>query len=162
MTADGSDDHLIKLEAMPKNETFTFMPHQGHVPDEVETAVPDEEEPDDVAPQRERGEEGGSTGLELDEEDEEDEEDTPPAPYEVPEGFAFAVLAPAVAALTFSKEELPAADALVGKSILFHWPVVGWHHGVIQRRVLDGRIKRFGQQCNFYIYYEVDDDEVLM
>ena len=24
----------------------------------------------------------------------------------------------------------------------------------------DGRVKRDGAQCNFYIYYEVDDDEV--
>ena len=24
----------------------------------------------------------------------------------------------------------------------------------------DGRIKRSGEQCNFYIYYEVDHDEV--
>ena len=37
---------------------------------------------------------------------------------------------------------------------------IGWHCGVLQRRVTDGRIKRGGQQCNFYVYYEVDDDEV--
>ena len=24
----------------------------------------------------------------------------------------------------------------------------------------DGRVKRDGTQCNFYIYYEVDDEEV--
>ena len=30
----------------------------------------------------------------------------------------------------------------------------------IQQRVFDGRTKRGGQQCNFYIHYEVDDDEV--
>ena len=35
-----------------------------------------------------------------------------------------------------------------------------WHVGTIQRRVFDGRTKRGGQQCNFYIHYEVDDDEV--
>ena len=29
-----------------------------------------------------------------------------------------------------------------------------------RRRNFDGRIKRSGEQCNFYIYYEVDDDEV--
>ena len=28
------------------------------------------------------------------------------------------------------------------------------------RRVTDKRVKRGGQQCNFYIYYEVDDEEV--
>ena len=27
-------------------------------------------------------------------------------------------------------------------------------------RQVDGRIKRGGQTCNFYVYYEVDDDEV--
>ena len=41
------------------------------------------------------------------------------------------------------------------------WPAPhGWHLGTIQRRVFDGRTKRGGQQCNFYIHYEVDDDEV--
>ena len=39
-------------------------------------------------------------------------------------------------------------------------PVIGWHIGTIQRRVFDGRTKRGGQQCNFSIHYEVDDDEV--
>ena len=34
------------------------------------------------------------------------------------------------------------------------------HPAYIQRRVFDGRTKRGGQQCNFYIHYEVDDDEV--
>ena len=28
------------------------------------------------------------------------------------------------------------------------------------RRVTDRRVKRGGQQCNFYIYYKVDDEEV--
>ena len=46
------------------------------------------------------------------------------------------------------------------QSILFHWPVIGWHIGTIQRRVFDGRTKRCGQHCNFFIHYEVDDDEV--
>ena len=155
MTADGSDDHLIKLEAKPKGEAFTFM--LNDVPDEA--AVPDsDEEPDDVAPRREEGD--GSAELELDEEDDPDDEDAPPAPREAPDGFAFAATPPAEAALAYSKEALLAADALVGKSILFNWPVVGWHVGVIQRRVLDGRIKRDKAQCNFYIYYEVDEDEV--
>ena len=30
----------------------------------------------------------------------------------------------------------------------------------ISRRVFDGRTKRGGQQCNFFIHYEVDDEEV--
>ena len=31
--------------------------------------------------------------------------------------------------------------------------------GTIQRRVFDGRTKRSGLQCNFYVWYEVDDEE---
>ena len=50
------------------------------------------------------------------------------------------------------------APFLRGFKALFHWPVIGWHVGTIQRRVFDGRTKRGGQQCNFYI--RVDDDEV--
>ena len=34
-----------------------------------------------------------------------------------------------------------------------------WQHGIIQRRVFDGRTKRSGLQCNFYVWYEVDDEE---
>ena len=156
MTADGSDDHLIKLEAKPKGETFTFM--LGDMPDEAAMPDPDEE-PDDVAPRREEGD--GGAELELDEEDDADDEDAPPAPREAPDGFAFAATPPTEAALAYSKEPLLlAADALVGESILFNWPVVGWHVGVIQRRNFDGRVKRGKSKCNFYIYYEVDEDEV--
>ena len=32
--------------------------------------------------------------------------------------------------------------------------------GTLTRRNLDGRIKRGGASTNFYIHYEVDDDEV--
>ena len=154
MTADGSDDHLIKLEAKPKGETFTF----NEAPPPVHEEAPDELEPDDVAPQRE--EEGGDAGLELDDEDEPDEDDEPPAPCEAPEGFVFTEMPPSEDSLAFSKEASAAADALVGKSIIFHWPVIGWHVGTIQRRVTDGRVKRNGYNCNFYVYYEVDEDEV--
>ena len=52
------------------------------------------------------------------------------------------------------------AEALVGRSILYNWPCIGWYPGVLQRRVMDGRIKRSSKSCNFYIYYKVDDDEV--
>lgn len=64
------------------------------------------------------------------------------------------------AALAFSKQAAPEADALIGRSILFNWGSIGWHLGVLQRRIYDGRTKRSGEQCNFYIYYEVDDEEV--
>jgi hypothetical protein len=60
----------------------------------------------------------------------------------------------------FSKALSPEAEALVGRRILFHWPVVGWHVGELQERITDARIKRNGNQCNFKIFYEVDDEEV--
>ena len=44
--------------------------------------------------------------------------------------------------------------------ILYNWNVIGWQRGIIQRRVYDGRIKRTNMQCNFYLWYEVDDEEV--
>ena len=59
---------------------------------------------------------------------------------------------------------ISAADELVGKSILFKWPVVGWCVGVIKERNKDARSYRKidgeRQKVNFLIYYEIDDDEV--
>ena len=100
--------------------------------------------------------------LELDEEDDYDDETDVPAEARVaPAGFTFAVSPPLADALVFSKEQVSeAAEALVGRSILFNWPVIGWHAGVLQWRVADGRIKRNGEACNFYVFYDVDDDEV--
>ena len=162
MTADGSDDHLIKLEGVPKGETFTFMDTATTTTSPAAddpTAI--EPEPEDVAPPRDaaEGDDGGNL-WNLDEDDDEDDDDVPPAPCEPPAGFAFTASPPSVAALAFSKTASEAADSLIGSSILFHWPVIGWHQGSLQRRNIDGRIKRGGEQCNFYIYYEVDDDEV--
>ena len=50
----------------------------------------------------------------------------------------------------------------VGRSILFHWGwgSIGWHMGTLTRRNYDGRSKRGGKNTNFYVHYEVDDDEV--
>ena len=80
MTADGTDDHLIKLEGVPKDEKFTFMEEPTTVEfgwgellgAEAEGEMAIEAEPDDLAPERE---EGDGNGLELDEEDEEDEDE---------------------------------------------------------------------------------------
>ena len=36
---------------------------------------------------------------------------------------------------------------------------IGWHVGTITRRNYDGRRKRGGAISNFYVHYEVDDDE---
>ena len=160
MTADGTDDDKIKFEAKPQGEVFTFMEEGEAVAGDEELPAHlqlDEPEPEDVAPQREDGHDGN---LQLDDQDEADEADGPAAPREPPPGFAFAASPPTAAALAFSKQASPAADALVGQRIIFHWPVIGWYMGTIQRRVFDGRIKRGGEQCNFYIHYEVDDEEV--
>ena len=43
--------------------------------------------------------------------------------------------------LAFSKEA-SAADELVGRSILYNWPVVGWCVGTIKARNTDGRITK--------------------
>ena len=55
-----------------------------------------------------------------------------------------------------------AAAQLVGKSILFNWPVVGWCVGVIKERNRDARSYRKVDnervKVNFLIYYEIDDD----
>jgi len=48
----------------------------------------------------------------------------------------------------------------VGRTILYNWPGIGWYPGVLQERITDGRIKRSGNNCNFYVHYDVDDDSV--
>ena len=72
-------------------------------------------------------------------------------------------LPPSAEALAYSKEASP-ADELVGRSILFNWPVVGWCVGKIMSRNYDARKtkKIDGAMCkkNFNIYYDIDDEEV--
>ena len=48
---------------------------------------------------------------------------------------------------------------MVGSHILYHWPVVGWCHGIIQRCDTDRRRKVDGEPVNFYVYYDCDDEE---
>ena len=55
-----------------------------------------------------------------------------------PEGFFIAEAPPPAEQLTFSKKASP-ANELLGKSILFNWPVVGWAVGVIKDRNHDAR-----------------------
>ena len=59
----------------------------------------------------------------------------------------------------FSKE-VSAADELVGRSILYKWPVVGWCVGQIVARNQDARSfkKMDGEKVmvNFHIFYEMD------
>ena len=46
-------------------------------------------------------------------------------------GFKIADEPPSAEQLTFSKEKEVPGDALVGVSILYNWPVVGWCVGQI-------------------------------
>ena len=66
--------------------------------------------------------------------------------------------------LEFSKEETTAANALVHRQILFNWPVVGWCTGTITRRntspYVSKKIEDKMEKVNFYIHYEIDDQEV--
>ena len=55
-------------------------------------------------------------------------------------------------------------DALVGVSILYNWPVVGWCMGQIVERNTDGRLfKTIGGErvkVNFLIFYEIAQQTV--
>ena len=75
----------------------------------------------------------------VDDEDESDVDDVPPAPREAPPGFKIADEPPSAEQLAFSKEKEAPGDALVGKSILYNWPVVGWCVGQVVERNTDGR-----------------------
>ena len=88
----------------------------------------------------------------------------PPAPKEAPAGFRLAASPPSAETLVFSKDKASAADELVGRSILYNWPVVGWCVGMIKARNTDARFSKTidGQRekANFVVYYEIDDEEV--
>ena len=92
------------------------------------------------------------------------QEDAPPAPKEPPHGFRIVADPPSAEALIFSKAASPAADALVGCSVLFNWPAVGWCLGRITSRNSDARksVKMddgVAVKKNFNIYYEIDGEE---
>ena len=52
----------------------------------------------------------------------------------------------------------PAQEVLVGMSIMYRWPSVGWCVGVIKEANKDKRFKMNGKVINFDVYYEIDDD----
>jgi hypothetical protein len=165
LTADGSGDDLIKLEGVPRGETFTWD-------DDVLDAVPAgavaiQEEPDDVAPLREdttaRDTDGDADDAIVDDEDDPDEDDPPPTPKEPPQGYRLVTSPPSEEMLAFSKDASP-ADELVGRSILYNWPVVGWCVGTITTRNTDGRVSKLmdgtREKVNFIIHYDIDDEDV--
>jgi hypothetical protein len=71
-------------------------------------------------------------------------------------GFKIADEPPSAEQLAFSKEKEVPGDALVGVSILYNWPVVGWCMGQIVERNTDGRLfKTIGGErvkVNFLIF----------
>ena len=99
----------------------------------------------------------------VDDSDEDDEDDVPPAPREAPPGFRFATSAPTAEQLAFSKGA-SGADALVGRHLLYKWPVVGWCVGEIVERNQDARsfkvIEGGRVKVNFIIHYEIDQQTV--
>ena len=51
---------------------------------------------------------------------------------------------------------------LVGRFILFNWVAAGWCLGEIARVNADGRrIVEKGVPANFFVYYEIDEEEGL-
>ena len=52
----------------------------------------------------------------------------------------------------------PAQQTLVGCSLLYCWPSVGWCVGVIKEANGDKRFKMDGEVVNFFVHYEIDDD----
>ena len=172
LTADGSGDNLLKLEGKPAGEIFGW--EDDAMEEEVVAATGNvqlaegEVEPPDEAPQRprtlvERDDDDPHANF-VDDEDEDDEEDVPPAPCEPPPGFRIVLEPPSADQLAFSKEPKAPADALLGRLILFKWPVVGWCVSDITERNVDGRSYKNieGQRytCNFMIFYEIDQQTV--
>jgi hypothetical protein len=146
LTADGSGDDLIKLEGVPQGKKFSWTddPLDAPPPPSAATASPDVvPDPDDVGPTREdmtREVEEGDNMIE--DEDDEDEEDAPPAPRSAPEGFRIVDEPPPAAALV---PKDPEQQRLVGRSMLYCWPSVGWCIGLIKEANGDRRFKMEGE-----------------
>ena len=77
--------------------------------------------------------------------------------FAVPSGFKVAE-PPPPAQLEFGS---PERSELIERSILFKWPMDGWHVGKITSINMDADRKMEGVgNVNFFVHYEVDDDEV--
>lgn len=114
-------------------------------------------DPEDVGPEREdRTPQADDGDNIIDEDDDEDEDDAPPAPRTAPVGFEIVDEPPPAAALT---PKDPAQETLVGRSILYCWPSVGWCVGLITEANTDRRFKMEGEVVNFFVHYEIDDNK---
>ena len=157
LTADGSEDDKIQLEGAPSGYKVVVPPPDGMPDNPLVSPNATEPEPEDVNPLLEEEERDGDHAP-LDDDDDQPDPDLNAPGKVAPAGYSFAAAPPTEEQLAFSKEA-SAADELVGRSILFNWGAVGWHVGKITKRNQDGRIKRGGSVTNFYIFYEIDDDE---
>ena len=52
----------------------------------------------------------------------------------------------------------PEQQTLVGRSMLYCWPSVGWCVGFIKEANGDRRFKMEGEVVNFFVHYEIDDN----
>ena len=158
LTADGSGDDLIKLEGVPKGKQFSWVddPLDAPPPATAPPPLPIVPDPEDVGPTRDdtTAQDEDADNM-LEEDDDEDEDDAPPAPRVAPEGFRI-VEEPPPAATLVPKD--PAQQTLVGRSMLYCWPSVGWCVGYIKEANSDRRYKMEGEVVNFYVHYEIDDN----
>lgn len=142
MTADGSNDDLIKLEGFPKGQMYEFMSTEieeddGSDCDEdfldecfidiplIEPPIPDEDGED-------------ATGVEEFEEVSNNPDDFEPSdePLVLPEGYEAVTTCPDVRKLS-------------GRKIMFLWDF-GWDMGTVKKRIWKG-------QYNYFVQYPEDD-----
>ena len=154
MSDSGSDARVahIQLCAHRPSACQGYRPASGAHPrhrDGGWHAVEDgvEDKPADVNPARDEEEDLDS----------EDDGDGLLQPFEAPEGSQVAAAPPTSSQLEYGN--LAERRSLNGRTILFHWAVVGWCVGKLTAN-LDGRRKKVdGATPNFWAYYEVDQEE---
>ena len=119
LTADGTDDHLIKLQGVPPGEKFEWDDDDGCNGDALAAAAAEEPEPDDVTPRRHVPLHGAAhpDSYVDDDDPDSDEEDAPPAPRTAPVGFRIAPssMVPSAAML---QPKPPEQQQLVGRALL--------------------------------------------
>ena len=77
------------------------------------------------------------------------------APCLPPEGYRLVVQPPPAEALEVKNDT---QEILVGMSLLYCWPSVGWCVGVIKEANKDRRYKMQEGVVNFWVHYEIDGD----
>jgi hypothetical protein len=148
MKVDGSGADKLKLEGKPKEETFDF---DSFILEDVMDDG-DEPEPEDEVPDREPTE--GADMLSDDDEEVDNFE------FKLSDGWTISAEAdlrdlPAALAAGVGAQS-DAADALVGRTIIFNWLSAGWCVGKIESRNTDRSCKVGRDHVNFLVKYEVD------